>query len=128
MDVGNFVRHLCELVLRHQMLVSNYFVNSFYSAEQLPFSALYYRHFFTFGFDKKGLGSHYLKYTKVVQKSNIYNLFRYKTLKSLRPYLAFKGTVRPDWICMRVISLESPLKRHQPLHVFNFLVLILNIL
>jgi hypothetical protein len=32
MDVGNFFRHLCELVLRHQMRVSNYFVNSFYSA------------------------------------------------------------------------------------------------
>jgi hypothetical protein len=32
-DVGNFFRHLCELVLRHQMRVSNYFVNSFYSAE-----------------------------------------------------------------------------------------------
>ncbi len=31
MDVGNFVRHLCVLVLRHQMRVSNYFVNSFYS-------------------------------------------------------------------------------------------------
>ncbi len=30
MDVGNFVRHLCVLVLRHQ--VSNYFVNSFCSA------------------------------------------------------------------------------------------------
>ncbi len=26
-----------------------------------------------------------------------------------------KGTVRPDWICMRVVSLESPLKAHQPL-------------
>jgi hypothetical protein len=26
-----------------------------------------------------------------------------------------KGTVRPDWICMRVVSLESPLKGHQPL-------------
>ncbi len=24
-----------------------------------------------------------------------------------------KGTVRPDWICMRVVSLESPLKAHQ---------------
>ncbi len=31
-DVENFVRHLCVLVLRHQMQVSNYFVNSFYSA------------------------------------------------------------------------------------------------
>jgi hypothetical protein len=30
-DVGNFVRYLCVLVLRHQMRVSNYFVNSFYS-------------------------------------------------------------------------------------------------
>ncbi len=30
-DVGNSFRHLCELVLRHQMRVSNYFVNSFYS-------------------------------------------------------------------------------------------------
>jgi hypothetical protein len=39
----------------------------------------------------------------------------------------FKGTVRPDWICMRVVSLESPLKGHQPLYVFNFLFLILNI-
>ena len=31
MDVEKFVRHLCRLVLRHQMLVWNYFVNSFYS-------------------------------------------------------------------------------------------------
>jgi hypothetical protein len=31
-DVEKFVRHLCLLVLRHQMRVSNYFVNSFYSA------------------------------------------------------------------------------------------------
>jgi hypothetical protein len=37
-----------------------------------------------------------------------------------------KGTVRPDWICMRVVSLKSPLKGHQPLYVFNFLFLILN--
>jgi hypothetical protein len=29
--------------------------------------------------------------------------------------LLLKGTVRPDWICMRVVSLESPLKAHQPL-------------
>jgi hypothetical protein len=35
-DVGNFFRHLCELVLRHQMQVSNYFVNSFYSVGELP--------------------------------------------------------------------------------------------
>jgi hypothetical protein len=32
----------------------------------------------------------------------------------------FKGTVRPDWIRMRVVLLESPLKGHQPLYVFNF--------
>ncbi len=30
-------------------------------------------------------------------------------------FSSFKGTVRPDWICMRVVSLESPLKAHQPL-------------
>jgi hypothetical protein len=29
--------------------------------------------------------------------------------------IPFIGTVRPDWICMRVVSLESPLKAHQPL-------------
>ena len=28
---------------------------------------------------------------------------------------SIKGTVRPDCICMRVVSLESPLKAHQPL-------------
>jgi hypothetical protein len=39
-----------------------------------------------------------------------------------------KGTVRPDWICIRVVSLERTLKGHQPLYVFNFLFLILNIL
>ncbi len=33
MDAGNFFRHLAELVLRHQMQVSNYFVNFFYSAK-----------------------------------------------------------------------------------------------
>ncbi len=31
MDVEKFVRHLCRLVLHHQMPVWNYFVNSFYS-------------------------------------------------------------------------------------------------
>ncbi len=39
----------------------------------------------------------------------------------------FKGTVRPDWICIRVVSLENPLKGHKPLYVFNFLFLTLNI-
>ncbi len=28
---------------------------------------------------------------------------------------SLKGTVRPDWICMRVVSLKSPLKAHKPL-------------
>ena len=32
-DVEKFVWYLCVLVLRHQMRVSNYFVNSFYSVE-----------------------------------------------------------------------------------------------
>ncbi len=30
-DVEKFVQYLCLLVLRHQMRVLNYFVNSFYS-------------------------------------------------------------------------------------------------
>ncbi len=33
-DAENFFRHQCELVLRHQMQVSNYFVKFFYSVEQ----------------------------------------------------------------------------------------------
>jgi hypothetical protein len=37
MDVEKFVRHLCRLVLRHQMPVWNYFVNSFYSDLPLYF-------------------------------------------------------------------------------------------
>jgi hypothetical protein len=42
MDVEKFVRHLCRLVLRHQMPVWNYFVNSFYSAtSHLHFSYIY---------------------------------------------------------------------------------------
>ncbi len=31
---------------------------------------------------------------------------------------ALKGTVRPDWICMRVVPLDRPGKEHQPLYVF----------
>jgi len=34
MDAGSFFRHQAELVLRHRMQVSNYFVNSFYSEAQ----------------------------------------------------------------------------------------------
>ena len=33
----------------------------------------------------------------------------------LYPCEDLKGTVRPDWICMRVVSLKSPLKAHQTL-------------
>ncbi len=35
----------------------------------------------------------------------------------------FKGTVRPDWICMRVLPLDRPWKGHQPLKVFLFFIL-----
>jgi hypothetical protein len=34
MDAGSFFQHQAELVLRHLMQVSNYFVNSFYSEVQ----------------------------------------------------------------------------------------------
>ncbi len=37
-----------------------------------------------------------------------------------------KGTVRPDWICMRVVSLDRPWKSHQLLKVFDFLILVMN--
>jgi hypothetical protein len=36
--VEKFVRHLCRLVLRHQMPVWNYFVNSFYSVRKVYFT------------------------------------------------------------------------------------------
>ncbi len=59
------------------------------------------------------------------------NLFSSKPLLrrilKIQNQYRFKGTVRSDWICMRVVSLESPLKGHQPLYVLNFLFLILNI-
>jgi hypothetical protein len=52
----------------------------------------------------------------------------FNRLRSLQYiFICFTGTVRPDWICRRVVSLENPLKGHQPLYVFNFLFLILNI-
>jgi hypothetical protein len=41
--------------------------------------------------------------------------------------LQIKGTVGPDRISLRVVSLDRPLKGHQPLYVFDFLILILNI-
>ncbi len=47
--------------------------------------------------------------------------------KNEKRKLLLKGTVRPDWICMRVVPLESPLKGHQPLYVFDFLISVLNI-
>ncbi len=40
MDAGIFFRHQAELVLRHQMQVSNYFVNFFYSV-LAPLSHMY---------------------------------------------------------------------------------------
>jgi hypothetical protein len=46
---------------------------------------------------------------------------------SLVAWKSFNGTVRPVWICTRVVPLESPLKGHQPLYVFDFLILVLNI-
>jgi hypothetical protein len=40
--------------------------------------------------------------------------------------ILLKGTVRPDWISMRVVSLDRPQKGH-PLQVLDFLILIANI-
>jgi hypothetical protein len=38
-----------------------------------------------------------------------------------------KGTIRPDWICMKGVSLNRSLKGHQPLYVSDFLISVLNI-
>ncbi len=65
-----------------------------------------------------------LQYKPVVENGDIIVLI----VNNPHNVLCFKDTVRLDWICMRVVSLESPLKQHQPLYVFNFLFLILNIL
>ncbi len=39
----------------------------------------------------------------------------------------FWCTVRPDWICMRAVSLDRLWKERQPLYVFDFLISLLNI-
>ncbi len=39
-DAENFFRHQAELVLRHQMQVSNYFVKFFYSASSITMRAV----------------------------------------------------------------------------------------
>jgi hypothetical protein len=39
--------------------------------------------------------------------------------KYLEKCKGLKGTVRPDWICMRVVRLESPLKGD---HRYMFLI------
>ena len=38
-------------------------------------------------------------------------------IKNLFLFSSFEGTVRPDWLCMRVVPLDSPLKGHQLLYV-----------
>jgi hypothetical protein len=38
-----------------------------------------------------------------------------------------EGTVRPDWICMRVVPLESPLKDINRYIFFIFFISVLNI-
>ncbi len=65
-DVANFVRHLCVLVLRHQMRVSNYFVNSFYS--ELSKVALG-----TFnGLSQDGVWEQFAKFAENLQTSPFY--------------------------------------------------------
>jgi hypothetical protein len=54
------------------------------------------------------------------------NLLEMEFRSAFKCEKSFKGTVRPDWISMRVVSLKSSLKGHQPLYVFNFLFFILN--
>ena len=45
---------------------------------------------------------------------------------SLKFHSHLKGTIRPGWISLRMVSLDRPQKGHPPLYVFDFLILILN--
>ncbi len=62
-----------------------------------------------------------LSTVKAANFVTFFTLFNFFSQKYL------KVTIRPDWICMRVVPLESPLKWHWPLYVFDFLISVLNI-
>ncbi len=64
----------------------------------------------------------------VLQEHLTFRRKKSSTIRARGETYTLKGTVRPDWICMRVVSLESALKGHQPLQVFNFFISLLNIL
>jgi hypothetical protein len=55
-----------------------------------------------------------------------YPLLKYQKWRLCFPLL-LKGSIWPDWICMGVVPLESHLKGHQPLYVFDFLISVLTI-
>ncbi len=46
------------------------------------------------------------------QQSDQESLWLWNRFKMWSDLRQVKGTVRPDWICMRVVPLESPLKVH----------------
>ncbi len=56
--------------------------------------------------------------------SRAHNIFRLKIYTLINN---FKGSVRPDWIYMRVAPLDRPWKGHQLIEVFDFLISLLNI-
>jgi len=66
-----------------------------------------HRHLYSFAFKFLFLQTHATSYTLSVEAEFF--------LQNQNPDKSLKGTVRPDCICMRVVSLESPLKGHQPL-------------
>ncbi len=51
------------------------------------------------------------KYSNIVSNLVNFKVF-FTTASVLKEVTGFKGTVRPDWICMRVVPLESPIKGH----------------
>jgi hypothetical protein len=74
---------------------------------------------------RRGLLFHYELLCTVKNKFRKYcisNLWHGGYLKAV-----LKGTVRPDWICMRVVPLDRPWKEHQPLYFFDFLIWLWNI-
>jgi hypothetical protein len=59
----------------------------------------------------------------ILFKKEINTVMTHETVqqeKKVEVFPTLKGTVQPDWICRRVVPLESPLKGHQPLYVFDF--------
>ncbi len=59
-------------------------------------------------------------FKEAVVKQKLFLAFYKKTIHD-GVKATFKGTVRPVWICMRMVPLDSPRKEHRPLKFWVFL-------